>query len=141
MPNKTFKLKFPNINEKYYLHFIRGLIDGDGCIFNRSEKYLTIDMISTYNVLEKISNIVYPITNLKPKIRNHGKSYRIIYTGKRALKLGFNLLIDAELFLYRKWMHIFKLRTASGAHPQMKALMNDLLKQFKERIPIIFDEL
>ena len=52
--------------------------------------------------------------------------------------LKTNIIMKTNL---RDWINIFKLRTASGAHPQMKALMNDLLKQFKERIPIIFDEL
>lgn len=41
----------------------------------------------------------------------------------------------------REWRHIFKLRTASGAHPQMRELMCPLLKEFKQRIPIIFDDI
>lgn len=31
---KTYNLTFPNIEEKYYSHFIRGFFDGDGCIYN-----------------------------------------------------------------------------------------------------------
>jgi thymidylate synthase (FAD) len=41
----------------------------------------------------------------------------------------------------REWRHIFKLRTASGAHPQMYEVMRPLLDEFKERIPIIFDDI
>lgn len=41
----------------------------------------------------------------------------------------------------REWRHIFKLRTVNGAHPQMRELMCPLLKEFKQRIPIIFDDI
>lgn len=41
----------------------------------------------------------------------------------------------------REWHHIFKLRTASAAHPLIRTLMRGLLKEFKLKIPIIFDDL
>ena len=42
---------------------------------------------------------------------------------------------------YREWRHIFKLRTAKAAHPQMRQLMIPLLEELKSRIPIIFDDI
>jgi len=41
----------------------------------------------------------------------------------------------------REWRHIFKLRTTSAAHPQMRELMCPLLDEFKKRIPILFDDI
>lgn len=41
----------------------------------------------------------------------------------------------------RAWRHFFKLRTASGAHPQMRQIANPMLETFKEKIPVIFDDL
>lgn len=41
----------------------------------------------------------------------------------------------------REWRHMFKLRTAKTAHPDMVALMTPLLFDFKEKIPIIFDDI
>lgn len=41
----------------------------------------------------------------------------------------------------REWRHIFKLRTASGAHPQMRELMCPLLDEFKVKIPILFNDI
>jgi thymidylate synthase (FAD) len=41
----------------------------------------------------------------------------------------------------REWRHIFKMRVASAAHPQMRELMRPLLDEFKANIPIIFDDL
>jgi thymidylate synthase (FAD) len=41
----------------------------------------------------------------------------------------------------REMRHILKLRTATAAHPQMQELMRPLLDEFKERIPILFDDI
>lgn len=41
----------------------------------------------------------------------------------------------------REWRHFFKLRCSPAAHPQMRELTIPLLKELKERIPIIFDDL
>ena len=41
----------------------------------------------------------------------------------------------------REWRHIFRQRTASGAHPQMKELMRPLLEEFKKQIPLVFDDI
>lgn len=42
---------------------------------------------------------------------------------------------------YREWRNIFKLRTASDAHPQMRELMIPLCKELKDKIPVIFDDI
>jgi len=41
----------------------------------------------------------------------------------------------------REWRHIFKLRCAKTAHPQMRELMIPLLTDFQNHIPILFDDL
>ena len=38
----------------------------------------------------------------------------------------------------REWRHIFKLRTASAAHPQMRELMVPLFHNFRDNLPEIF---
>ena len=42
---------------------------------------------------------------------------------------------------YREWRHIFKLRTADDAHPQIRQLMGPLLAELKTRIPVLFDDI
>ena len=42
---------------------------------------------------------------------------------------------------YREWRNILKLRTAPDAHPDMRSLMNELLKELQKRIPLIFDDI
>lgn len=41
----------------------------------------------------------------------------------------------------REWRHIFKLRCAKDAHPQMRQIMVPLLAAFAVRIPLLFDDL
>ncbi|MCK9460626.1 MAG: FAD-dependent thymidylate synthase [Proteobacteria bacterium] len=41
---------------------------------------------------------------------------------------------------FREWRHVFKLRTSDRAHPQMREIMCPLLEQFRQLIPVIFDE-
>lgn len=41
----------------------------------------------------------------------------------------------------REWRAFFKLRTAPAAHPSMREIAIPLLKEFKSRIPVIFDDL
>lgn len=41
----------------------------------------------------------------------------------------------------REWRHFFKLRTSVAAHPQMREIACMILKEFKNLIPIVFDDL
>lgn len=41
----------------------------------------------------------------------------------------------------REWRHILTLRCSKAAHPQMRALMLPLLKELKEKLPVIFDDI
>lgn len=52
--------------------------------------------------------------------------------------LKTEIIVTANI---REWRHIFKMRTAKAAHPDMRVLMIPLLKEFKERIPVLFDDI
>ena len=42
---------------------------------------------------------------------------------------------------YREWRNIFKLRTASNAHPDMREIMRALLAYVKTQVPVVFDDI
>lgn len=42
---------------------------------------------------------------------------------------------------YREWRNFFKLRVPNTAHPQMRQVTIPLLKELKNRLPIIFDDI
>ena len=41
----------------------------------------------------------------------------------------------------REWRHFLKLRCSKRAHIQMRQIANMILKEFKEKIPVIFDDI
>jgi len=41
----------------------------------------------------------------------------------------------------REWRHVFSLRCAPSAHPQMREIMGPLLTSLRRQIPVIFDDL
>ena len=57
--NKSLVLEFPKcVDESLYSHFIRGYLDGDGCIsFNKINKTLSVEMIGTLNFLTSIQSL------------------------------------------------------------------------------------
>lgn len=52
--------------------------------------------------------------------------------------LKTEIIMTANL---REWRHFLKLRCAPAAHPQMRQVALELLRQFKERIPVVFDDI
>ena len=44
-------------------------------------------------------------------------------------------------FTFRAWRHFFGLRTAKGAHPQMRQIAVPLLAEFRRLIPVVFDDI
>jgi len=41
----------------------------------------------------------------------------------------------------RNWRHMLIMRTSAQAHPQMRQVMIPLLKEFQEKIPLLFDDI
>ena len=41
----------------------------------------------------------------------------------------------------REWRHVLKLRTDKAAHPQMRFIMNQILAVFKEKLPVIVEDI
>lgn len=41
----------------------------------------------------------------------------------------------------RAWRHFFKLRTDKSAHPQIREIANQILDEFKQKLPTIFGDL
>lgn len=41
----------------------------------------------------------------------------------------------------REWRHIFRLRCSRSAHPQMREIMLPLLREFHDKIPMLFEDI
>lgn len=65
--NKSLKIDFPNIDEKYYSHFLRGYFDGDGSIYTGKGKYKSnyvITFTSTEDFLITAKDIIAKETGI-----------------------------------------------------------------------------
>lgn len=52
--------------------------------------------------------------------------------------------LKSELYMtanLRSWRWILKLRTSKAAHPQMRQIMNQVLAVFKEKLPVIVEDI
>ncbi len=74
------------------------------------------------------------------------KYFELIQNGQKAENaravlpccLKTEMVMTANL---REWRHVFKMRCSDAAHPDVRFLMRDLRDTFKEKIPLIFDDL
>jgi thymidylate synthase (FAD) len=41
----------------------------------------------------------------------------------------------------REWRHVLGLRTKPDCHPQMRQMMGMLLKEFKQKLPVLFEDI
>lgn len=41
----------------------------------------------------------------------------------------------------REWRHFLKLRTSKRAHPQIRELADEILRQFRLNVPVVFDDI
>jgi hypothetical protein len=102
IPKKSLVLKFPNINNIYYRDFIRGVFDGDGCIYiGKKNKQWSI-----YSGSEQFMQKIYKIllqNNIKVKWRTQGKGFVVCVYSKQEIKNIYHYLYDdAITFLKRK---------------------------------------
>lgn len=54
------------------------------------------------------------------------------------MSLKCEYVVTANL---REWRYIFRLRCNSASHPEMQRIMIPLMGDFKERIPVVFDDI
>ena len=114
---KSLILTFPNIDQIYISHFIRGYFDGDGSISTRDQNVKFKNHIAIYTsanihfcgtlefLTELKSNIPF-LTNSKLKIEKDNRKstncYSLRFSGYKRIKLFYDYIYTNSLFLYRK---------------------------------------
>ena len=113
------------------------------CNYNKDKFGSEITVIKPFEINEDTKE--YDLW--KEAMQNAEKSYMaMIKNGSKPENARGVLPIDIKTEIVittnlREWKHIFKLRTSKAAHPSMRELMIPLLKEFKEKIPVIFDKI
>lgn len=54
------------------------------------------------------------------------------------MSLATTMIMTANL---REWRHVLKLRTSSKAHPQMRQVAGLILNIFREKLPVVFEDI
>ncbi len=107
-PRKSLTLKFPNIDYNLQHHFIRGYIDGDGCICyrkNGNRRNLQITIVGTEKFLNSLQYLFFKELNIKyKKLQNKGKAKGLTIGGnKQCHKLTNWLYQNSTIHLDRKY--------------------------------------
>lgn len=116
IPNKTFILEFPHLNEDLTRHFIRGYFDADGCIYRarrtsssgKNRRYIRysggFEILGNNNFLSdmqlELVRIGLPKTSLNYPNQNIS---RLRYGGIESLRIIYRYLYqDANIYMGRK---------------------------------------
>lgn len=96
--NKTKKIKIPNIKKDLIKHFIRGFVDGDGCI-GKGQVAITIGSENMFKSLMK----VFESLNCGEVYGVKNKEYFTIQLSRRNSKIIKWLYEDSNIYLDRKY--------------------------------------
>jgi hypothetical protein len=107
VPNKSLKLKFPNkeifLHESLIRHFIRGYVDGDGCISykNKSHDKMSLSVLGTKHFLDNIQ-LNLPLEKVN-KLRLIKNIYCLTFNDYRGYYVSKYLYSNAIIYLERKF--------------------------------------
>lgn len=110
--NKTFTIKYPEIDEKLERHFLRGYFDGDGCIrvskdkrdeSKRGDLRIVSGSFEMIDTINKRMNFLFG-TNINKPYGPKTKIYKFIgWAGMSDIEKIYNgFYAGSELFLQRK---------------------------------------
>lgn len=108
VPKKSLILKFPDLNifeqNDLVYHFIRGYVDGDGCLTFSKSGRLELSILGTKEFLEGIRNVfpnkfasIHKIKRLTTNV------YKISNCGNNADEVSYKLYNNAKIYLDRKY--------------------------------------
>jgi hypothetical protein len=119
---KTKILKFPTkdqVPENLLRHFIRGYIDGDGCIYTTISKIgnirCSLSLVSTKEFCDEFISIVLKSTNIKfscSKTKSNN-IFRLAINGRQQTEKILDWIYkDATVFLDRKYNKYLEIKTS-----------------------------
>lgn len=110
VPRKSLILKFPDTNifsnKKLIKHFIRGYVDGDGCLTIINNKNPCISILGTTSFLEGLQKAMGLKKNRKLSKNNYSSSSDTMvlsFNGKSAVYIADYLYKDSIIYLDRKF--------------------------------------
>ena len=107
VPRKSLIVKYPNINSFFEKDFIRGILDGDGCIYIGKDKkgydQCSINWLGTYDVCNGILKY-FEQHDIQLYINKKESIYSVATSKKIDIIKIYNILYDnTDLYLERKF--------------------------------------
>lgn len=100
LENKTLKAEYPIVDDDLFFDFLRGYIDGDGCIYVNKNKLTHSQMHITSSHREILDYIKFKLKsfNIKSEIyKENDMKYRIYINYKDSIKLLDYIYYDSSL--------------------------------------------
>jgi hypothetical protein len=100
VPHKSRVLRYPELSEAMNPHFIRGLLDSDGCwrsdIRNRQPKLIFQYVSLSLDSVQSLRVALVKFVGVSPR-RNvsQGRGYSLTYSNQDAVKIGYWLYADS----------------------------------------------
>lgn len=114
VPNKTKILRFPTLEKELVKHFIRGYVDGDGCITSHCTSKVSLEILGTKEFLIEILKFYNLETDKYIYSFKHSDINRLILTGIKAFNVikdlydNSNIYLDRKFNLYNKFAPLFR---------------------------------
>lgn len=112
VPQKTHALTYPIfLSPEMHRHFIRGVLDGDGCIhipYGKNGKIRSVSICGTYDFCLGFKDVIEQKLNIHCSVIKNRKdpkstTYKTVISGKiQVYKFLSWIYEDANLYLYRK---------------------------------------
>ena len=114
VPQKTLKLKFPDFsifkNKRNILHFIRGYVDGDGClcIYKKSQNgslRTCLSLVGTESFLQTVNNLFENVGYIYNKSCTNwsNKAFNLSFNDVASRKIARYLYTNSSIYLERKY--------------------------------------
>jgi hypothetical protein len=115
-PNKSLNMKFPEIPDKYFKDFVRGLFDGDGSVYLDGNTLRVKLLSGSLEFIESLNKILANIGFASRKIdtshllkESKPRAYFICYSSKSAVKQFYDFVYHntSEAIYYSRKKSIF----------------------------------
>ena len=116
-PRKSNTITFPKIPSEFMAHFLRGYLDGDGCIniYNKKQRLSVTFTSGSENFLWRLSEVISSTLEIKRhNVFNNHWAFQVKYSTKEAVPLlkycysdtGDGLYLERK---YNKFLDFFRL--------------------------------
>lgn len=125
LPNKTQSSIYPTVDKELFFDFLRGYIDGDGCIYyDYKRNALAVHITGAHeDVFRYLQDILKNDYDVSSGVYNEtNRKYRIMITGKNAMRLLELIYKDtSEPKLERKYNKYLTIKAAISEHEMKKS--------------------